>query len=127
LVDTFVKQWVEEGKTAADRAEITRVFRQRVADDLAYLKDELGEPTTDFLTSKEVVAGAIAGAGALATGGLGPAVAAFFKGAGFGALFNSGRKLAHDRRAILARHATSWLVQATKESGVLIEPRDAIP
>jgi hypothetical protein len=105
-----------------DRVELDRQFSQRMEDDLAILKDELGIARRDAILSKEsltLVSLGLVGIGALAAGGalaaVPLAIAAAVKSAGVVATIGGPLAMAHKygtaRKKVLSQHPMAYLYE----------------
>ena len=98
---------VSSATKAEDRAEIERVFEQRMRDDLTELRKALRSEAAGVLFSKEVLVTILAGAGALVEPWTSSVV-------GVGALGRGWRDYRNKRAEAMRKHPMSWLLQTKR-------------
>ncbi|NQE61406.1 hypothetical protein [Caulobacter sp. RHG1] len=116
-INAHLKVAVEHPHGSADRREVDRVFEQRMEDDLADLKSELGLARREAFLTKEVVglvAIGIGAVGAAVTGVSAPVpevLGASGASIALGGILSAQTKLATARRTVLRRHPMAYLYE----------------
>ena len=108
-IDSFVERLANTKGHEGSRAEIEREFEQELKDDLSNLKEALKLKVKDALLSKEVGVAILAPAGFVF-----PQIAVPASILGVGALVRKANNYRADRKAILGKHAMSWLFEMSR-------------
>jgi hypothetical protein len=108
-IDTFVKRMATAKDHKKNREEIERQFEQEIKDDLSDLREALKLKAKDAMLSKEVGVAILASAGIAL-----PPLTVPASILGVGALGRKAINYRSDRKAILDKHAMSWLFEMSK-------------
>lgn len=123
-VDSYVKE-ISASKNKGDIVDITREYKNAMEEDYKELLDALELKSTNTLLSKEVCIGILAAAGTaippmFLAGQLGAAVSAATGVLGIAALVKESVNYNPGRRAILNKHAMSWMFQAANNNRTIV-------
>ncbi len=101
---SYVDRLRQEAKSSSDIAEIERLFKQDISDDMGMLREELKEDAKHLFFSKELAIAVVAFAGTIVEPISSTLITA-------GSLEKARLSFASTRRKTLAKHPSSWLYQ----------------
>jgi hypothetical protein len=101
---SYVDRLRQEAKSTSDIAEIERLFKQEISDDIGMLREELKEDAKHLFFSKELAIAVVALAGTIIEPISSKLITA-------GSLEKARLSFSSTRRKTLAKHPSSWLYQ----------------
>lgn len=119
-LEAYVNKLKSEDATESDALEIKREFEQKMKDDLAHLREELGLAKRETLLSKEILVTTLAAFGTVAAWAYGhpiPLPGALTSGgaiATVGGALGAGNKYLTHRRTVLKNHPMAYLHELQK-------------